>query len=139
MEPVRYFTGTFASRGKFGVKEQPIYAEFAVPRLIALVCLLLAVTGCSLFTSKQTRAMRRTPEYRAGYNDGCSSARGPDANMRAPDDVVRDDDLYASNNAYHSGWSAGYGACRTYSAPQATASPDRGPVPDTNPGNGGIP
>jgi hypothetical protein len=108
-----------------------------LPRLIAIACLLLAVTGCSLFTSKQTRAMRRTPEYRAGYHDGCASAPGPDANMRQPDDAVRDDEMYANNKAYHSGWGAGYGACRTYATPQTM--PAAGPIPDSNPGNGGIP
>jgi hypothetical protein len=108
-------------------------------RLIAVVCLLLAVTGCGLFTSKETRAMRRTPEYRAGYNDGCDTARGPDANMRDPGDGVRDEEMYAKNNAYRSGWNAGNGACRSYASPQNMPSADRGPIPDSNPGNGGIP
>lgn len=107
-------------------------------RLFTVFCLMLPLIGCGLFVSKQTRAMRRTPEYRAGYNDGCSSASPPDANMRDAPSQVRDDEMYANNKAYRSGWGAGYGACRSYT-PQNMPSPDRGPIPDVNPGNGGIP
>ena len=107
-------------------------------RRVLVLCLVLPLIGCGLFVSKETRAMRRTPEYRAGYNDGCSSAGPRDANMRDEAPQQRDDEMYASNKAYRTGWGAGYGACRSYT-PQQMPSADRGPIPDVNPGNGGVP
>lgn len=107
-------------------------------RLIAL-CLVLPLAGCGLFVSKETRAMRRTPEYRSGYNDGCNSAGPRDADMRDPAPPVRDDQLYAANKAYRAGWGAGYGACRSYTPQNANPAPDRGPIPDVNPGGGVVP
>jgi hypothetical protein len=110
-----------------------------VRRPLAAFCLLLALAGCGLFTSKETRALRRSPDYKAGYSDGCRSAGGSDANMREPAAQVRDEQMYASNKAYRLGWGTGYGACRSYTPQQAAPMPDRGPIPDINPGNGGVP
>ena len=108
-------------------------------RPITVLCLLLPLLGCGMFVGKETRALRRAPEYKVGYDDGCRSAGSPDANMRQPPDQVRDQQLYASNKAYRAGWGAGYGACRDYSSRDSLPSPDRGPIPDVNPGNGGVP
>src|ERR1700759_2313285 len=67
--------------------------RFSLPRLIAL-CLLVPLVGCGLFVSKETRALRRMPQYRDGYNDGCQSAQPQDANMREAAPLMRDDQLY---------------------------------------------
>ena len=50
-------------------------ARSIAPGLILAMTLVLG--GCALFGPKITRAMRSTPEYHAGYQDGCSSAPGP--------------------------------------------------------------
>jgi hypothetical protein len=110
-------------------------------RTIAILLLILPLSACTLFQSKQTRALRKTPDYRAGYQDGCNSAYGPDANKRHDDTTVRDDALYKNNKAYHMGWDRGLSACRTttYRGGALPGSVPSGPVPDMNPGNGGLP
>ena len=90
-------------------------------RTLAVVCLLLPLAGCALFDSKQNRAMRRLPEYREGYNDGCISAQEPDANMRDPAPARRDEQMYDGNRAYRYGWNTGCGAGR--SVPGTSAAP----------------
>jgi hypothetical protein len=79
--------------------------------LLLLPLLALSLAGCALFESKQTRALRASPDYRAGYGDGCSTASTVSANPRA-DTQNRDDQAYAGNTAYRMGWNEGYGACR---------------------------
>ena len=75
-----------------------------------LALLLPLLAGCALFESPATRALRATPEYRAGYNDGCASAV-PSANPRA-DTRVRDESAYATNRGYRQGWGEGFSGCR---------------------------
>jgi hypothetical protein len=110
-------------------------------RRIVLLLLIFPLAACSLFESKQMRALRKSPDYRAGYQDGCNSALGPDANKRQDDSIVRDDTEYKNDKAYRIGWDQGLNACRntgptTGNAPGTVPS---GPVPDMNPGNGGVP
>lgn len=78
-----------------------------------LPLLLLAplLANCALFESKQTRALRASPDFKSGYGDGCSSAGAVSANPRA-DTQMRDDQAFAGNTAYRMGWNEGYGACR---------------------------
>ncbi len=105
-------------------------------RLIALF-LLLPLSACGLFMSKETRALRKTPDYRAGYQDGCSSAQGPGADKSRDADMVRDDEAYRTNKAYRTGWGMGRSACRstgyTGGALPGT-TPYSGPVRDPIPG-----
>ncbi len=113
-------------------------------RAVILLLAILPLSACGLFVSKETRALRKTPDYRAGYQDGCNSAYGPDADKRHDDTIVRDDAEYKSNKAYRSGWNRGLAACRTsgtgYSGGALPGtSPNSGPIPDMNPGNGGLP
>lgn len=77
----------------------------------ALLLLLPLLAGCALFESKETRALRASPDYKAGYSDGCASASAVSANPRA-DTQSRDDQAFADNPAYRLGWREGYGACR---------------------------
>ena len=109
---------------------------------VLAVVMVLPLAACGLFVSKETRALRKTPDYRAGYQDGCNSSYGPDANKRRDDTTVRDDEAYRSNKAYREGWNRGNLACRpSYNTGNANpmASPNAGPIPDMNPGNGGLP
>lgn len=110
-----------------------------------LIVLLLALplAACGLFVSKETRAMRRSPDYKAGYQDGCNSAAPPGADRTRDQDLVRDEESYRSNKAYRSGWNRGLSACRASSntggGAMAGDAPNAGPIPDRNPGNGGLP
>ena len=105
-------------------------------RLIALL-LLLPLSACGLFMSKETRALRKSPDYRAGYQDGCNSAQGPGADKSRASDMVRDEESYRTNKAYRAGWGRGHGACRstgyTGGALPGTV-PYGGPVRDPVPG-----
>lgn len=110
-------------------------------RRLAILLLLLPLSACALFTSKQERALRRSPDYRAGYQDGCNSAWSPDANKRHDDTIVRDDQQYKDSKAYHQGWDRGLNTCRStgYSGGALPGAVPSGPIPDQNPGNGGGP
>jgi hypothetical protein len=108
-------------------------------RRVILLLLVVPLASCALFESKQTRALRRSPDYHVGYQDGCNSAWGPDANKRQDDTIVRDDQQYKSNKAYRMGWNQGLNACKSSSQGAPQPVPSSGPIPDVNPGNGGIP
>ncbi len=110
-------------------------------RAIALLLFLVPLAGCGLFESKELRTLRKSPDYRAGYQDGCNSAWSPDADKRHDDSIVRDDQQYQKNRAYHVGWNRGLNACRStgYSGHALPGTVPSGPVPDQNPGNGGGP
>lgn len=100
-----------------------------VPALLALT-VLVALTGCE---SAADRAMKRTPDFRAGYSDGCASAGTQGANPRdtAP---MRDEAAYRTNRAYRTGWGTGFNACRTYQpGGNMPPPPGRGPIADPNP------
>jgi hypothetical protein len=100
-----------------------------VPRLAALA-LLLALSGCA---SPADRAMRNSPDFKAGYSDGCASAGNEGANKRA-DDLIRDEAAYRSNRAYHAGWGTGFNACRSYQpSGNMPPPPGQGPIPDPRP------
>ena len=82
--------------------------------------LILIMPFCRLAAcaSPANRALRNTPDFRAGYSDGCASASMQGANKR-DSGVTRDDAAYQANAAYHSGWASGFGACRQMAAPQS--------------------
>lgn len=107
---------------------------FLFKRLLILALAAPLLASCGLFVSKQSVAMRKTPDYHAGYQDGCDSAEGPDANKRA-DGQVRDEELFKTSQAYRVGWNAGFSGCRTY-VPQGASNPNSGPIPDKMPGSG---
>jgi hypothetical protein len=65
----------------------------------------------------------RSPDFKAGYSDGCASASLEGANKRA-DSTTRDEAAYRTNKDYRSGWGQGFGSCR---AMQMPSSPGAGP------------
>jgi hypothetical protein len=79
-------------------------------RKLILIC-LLPLAACT------SAALRKSPDFQAGYSDGCASASLQGANARNTG-LTRDDGAYQSNKAYHSGWGSGFGACRQMSASQ---------------------
>ena len=97
-----------------------------VPRLASLA-VLLALLGCA---SRADRAMRNSPDFKAGYSDGCATASAQGANVRT-DGLVRDEAAYRSNRAYHAGWGTGFNACRSYQpGGNMPPPPGQGPVRD---------
>src|SRR5215831_13629036 len=82
-------------------------------RAIVLLLLLPPLAACGLFESREIRTLRKSPDYRAGYQDGCNSAWSPDANKRHDDTIVRDDQQYKDNKSYQQGWNRGLNACRS--------------------------
>lgn len=106
-----------------------------------VLLMILPLASCGLFQSRETRALRRSPDYRAGYQDGCGSANGQDANKRQESARIRDESQYKNNKAYRMGWDRGLNACRStgYAGGPLPGTVPSGPVPDMNPGNGGLP
>ena len=111
-------------------------------RLIAL-SLVVPLASCGMFMSGKERALRKSPDYRVGYQDGCNSAAPPGANKRDDNDKVRNEATYKNNPAYRSGWNRGLNGCRAAAnggrGADPGGSPNSGPIPDLNPGNGGLP
>jgi len=104
----------------------------AVPLFLrfALLAALATLAGCE---SAADRALRNSPDFKAGYSDGCASAGTQGANMRDTS-PVRDEEAYRANRPYHAGWGTGFNACRGYQpAGNMPPLPGQGPIADPNP------
>jgi hypothetical protein len=83
-------------------------------RLVRTTPLLIALAGCA------DAGHQDSPIYRAGFDDGCSTASAPSAGVtREPQ---RNEALSAADEDYRAGWSSGYAACRA-NAPGGTLPP----------------
>jgi hypothetical protein len=93
--------------------------------LLTLASFVLA--GCGMFSAAD-RAQRNSPNFHAGYDDGCVAASTSGANPR--EEPLRDEALYKSDKAYRAGWSNGFSACRNDAAgnPQVD-NPMLSPIP----------
>lgn len=98
-------------------------------RLAALFLASLALSACQ---SAPDRALQKSPDYRAGYSDGCASAAGPGANMR-DNGRMRDEQAYKANRAYSVGWDTGFNTCRNQSPAGLPPLPGQGPIADPHP------
>lgn len=97
---------------------------------LAALLVLAALSACE---STADRAMKKSPDYRAGYSDGCASAGSQGADM-ARESRVRDETAYKGNQAYRTGWGTGFNACRVaQGAGNGPSLPGGGPIPDPNP------
>jgi len=83
---------------------------------ICLLPLILLMASCASGNSN-------SPDFKAGYSDGCASASLDGADKRK-ENLTRDDAAYQSNPNYRSGWGQGFAACRSMNAP---SSPGAGP------------
>jgi hypothetical protein len=92
-------------------------------RLTIPVLAILLLAACA---SPASRAMRNSPDYKAGYSDGCASASLQGANPRDGGNT-RDDAAYGSNPAYRTGWGTGFGACRAMAMPPSPGGMPRSP------------
>ena len=99
-------------------------------RLGVLLLLGFTLAACE---STADRALKKSPDYQAGYSDGCSSAGTRGANMR-DSGRVRDEQAYRGNRAYNVGWDTGFNACRSYQSPtNMPPMPGQGPIADPHP------
>ena len=99
-------------------------------RIAAFFLLGLALSACASATD---RALKNSPDYKAGYSDGCASANGPGADMRDTS-RTRDERAYRGNRAYSAGWDTGFHACGISQSSRGMPSmPGQGPIPDPNP------
>lgn len=78
----------------------------STPRRLALLALFAAVGGCS---APETRAPNVNlagypPVFRAGYVDGCNSAR-------RPGNPTKDEERFKNESQYAAGWRDGYDIC----------------------------
>ena len=95
-------------------------------RFAYLSAAALLIAGCALFDSPEDRALRASPSFRAGYEDGCAAATAEGADLR--DRPVVDKTLYDKDQAYRAGWSSGLQTCRRTDLP-SSAMPGANPVP----------
>jgi hypothetical protein len=93
---------------------------------------LVSLAGCGiLFPTAKDRAVKKSPEFRNGYSDGCGSSTAQDTNHRA--EQMRDENLYKTDSRYRAGWASGFANCRTTTNRPAN-TPAAGPIPDNQPG-----
>ena len=67
--------------------------------------------GCAVFGRPGDRALRRSPNFRAGYSDGCAAATAQSANPRDAKDTLAGED-----RIYKRGYATGFQSCRNGSA-----------------------
>lgn len=82
-----------------------------------LLPLFLALAACA-------GGKADSPDFRAGYSDGCASANQEGGANKREDSIIRDEAAYRANKDYRSGWGRGFGACRVMTRP---SSPGAGP------------
>jgi hypothetical protein len=86
-------------------------------RKISAVCLAaFALAGCAVFGGPGDRALRRTPDFRAGYSDGCAAATAQSANPREGRDS-----LAGETRIYRRGYASGFQTCRRGSVAPGSA------------------
>jgi hypothetical protein len=99
-------------------------------RLVTRFTLLALLGALSACVSASDRALRNSPDFKAGYSDGCASAGTQGANMRETS-TQRDEEAYRANPAYRTGWGTGFNACRgSQPSGNVPPPPGRGPIPD---------
>lgn len=106
-------------------------------RFATSVLLCFCMAGCGIFLSREQRAVRKDPNYRAGYSDGCGAANAENASIR--EKPYRDEVLFRSDKDYRNGWQSGFASCRSSQSPYGgtagTSNSQRGPIPDPYPGH----
>lgn len=100
-------------------------------RLSVAIASILMLSGCMFFETRGDREIRKQPNFRLGYDDGCASANKQGTNIRHGD-MVRDDALYEADKAYRVGWANGHSACMR----SLPAGQDQNPLQDVHPGSG---
>ncbi|HEY1630680.1 MAG TPA: hypothetical protein VGF56_05160 [Rhizomicrobium sp.] len=102
----------------------------------AILALSLTLSACAIFGGPADRALRKTPSYRDGYQDGCAAATNAYTDFRKG--PLTDNSLYRTDQIYRTGWGNGYQSCRSTMTPGVQANaPSNGmtPIPDQGPGH----
>lgn len=99
-------------------------------KCLCAVVLPLVLVSCA---SRADRAMQKTPNFRAGYSDGCAAASTEGANYR--EGPRRDEALYKTSAAYRAGWGDGFSICRSQGTGATPASPLDSSLLDQSPGH----
>jgi hypothetical protein len=85
-------------------------------KALAVTVATSALAGCAVFGSSADRALRRSPNFKAGYADGCAAATAQTANPRDDKDT-----LAGEAKIYRRGYAMGYQTCSqkpsSYGAP----------------------
>jgi hypothetical protein len=87
-----------------------------------LLALCVLLSGCAIFGSSKDRALRNSPDFKEGYEDGCAAATDQGADLR--DRPVGDEGLYKNDTTYRAGWSSGFRTCRRTDMPPGTSPAD---------------
>jgi hypothetical protein len=99
-------------------------------RLPILALTVLSLCGCALLGGPADRALRRTPSYRDGYQDGCAAANSAGSDLRH--DPTAGNEEYKTDAIYRHGWANGYQTCRSTLTPQGSMPGSNSPL---NPGH----
>jgi hypothetical protein len=103
-------------------------------RVTVVTLLVLSLGGCAVFGGPADKALRRSPSYRDGYQDGCAAANDQGSNLRTG--PLTDNGLYKTDSVYRTGWGNGYQTCRRIQTPGVQANtPADHPIPDISPGH----
>ena len=100
--------------------------------LLVLALFSIALAGCGVFGSSAERAVRNSPNFREGYEDGCGAATAEGSDLR--NRPVGDPQLYKNDDVYRAGWSNGYQTCRRTNSATGT-SPASGAIDLPGPGH----
>lgn len=103
----------------------------AIARTTALFLAAASLSACALFPSAHDRAVRKTPNFKAGYSDGCAAANAAGSSYRYG--PVRDETQFQQDPVYRAGWNTGYGSCRSSNA--APGSMPGSMLPEPSPGH----
>lgn len=79
---------------------------------------IFALAGCAVFGDAGDKAVRNSPSFKEGYEDGCAAA----TYQGFRDRPVGDKGLYASDQTYRAGYGSGFSTCR-----QTNTEPGAGP------------
>jgi hypothetical protein len=98
------------------------------------VLLVLLLGGCAIFGGPADKALRKTPSWRDGYQDGCAAATDAHSNFRKG--PLTDNAMYRTDKIYRSGWGNGYQTCRGTLTPGTRANaPGPDAFQDPSPGH----
>jgi hypothetical protein len=88
-----------------------------MPKPVMICLLFLVLAACA-------GGNRNSPDFKAGYSDGCASANAQGGANPRESGIQRDEAAYRANKDYRAGWGQGFGACRAMARP---TSPGAGP------------
>jgi hypothetical protein len=100
-------------------------------RIASVIAAASLATGCIFFSSPRDRALRQSPSFKDGYDDGCSAATTQGSSYREV--PFRDETLYNSDSVYRAGWANGYQTCNPLQRTPGT-TPNSNPIPQPVPG-----